>query len=118
MNESILQSIKKLLGIVPEYTAFDEDIIMNINSVFSVLAQLGISGAQGFKITNEEAVWGDVIDESYDMEMIKTYIFMKVKLMFDPPLNSSVLQSYKEQIQELEWRLNIECDETLKLDEE
>lgn len=108
--DSILTTIKKLLGITSEYTHFDADIIMHINSVFSILQQLGIGPEEGFSITDSTSVWSDYIDDAKDIEMVKTYIYMKVKLMFDPPLSSVAVDSIKNQIAELEWRLNVAVD--------
>ena len=110
--ESILNSIKKLLGMSEDYTAFDTDIIIHINSVFSILRQLGIGPEEGFIIEDESAVWSDFIGDKITIELVKTYMYMKVKLIFDPPLNASVLQSYKESIAEFEWRGNVEAETT------
>lgn len=106
MNESILTSIKKLLNISREYTAFDTDIIIHINTVFNILNQLGI-GPDGFKIEDDLTTWNSFIDDVSLLESVKSYIYLKVKLMFDPPLNSAILESNKQLINELEWRLNV-----------
>lgn len=108
--ESILTSIKKLLGMPEEYTAFDTDVIMHINSVFSILRQLGIGPETGFVIKDKSAIWSDFLGDDITIELVKTYMYMKVKLIFDPPLNASVLQSYKESIAEFEWRGNVEAE--------
>lgn len=113
--ESILTSIKKLLGIAKEYTHFDDDIIMHINSVFMTLTQLGVGPSEGFYIEDDSAYWEDFIDDPYKLQAVKTYIYLKVKLVFDPgSVGSSTLASYERQIQELEWRLNVaaESEET------
>ena len=113
MNDSILTSIKKLLGITEEYTHFDADIMMCINSVFINLTQLGIGPSNGFKIENSGNTWDEYIDDSNSdilLSAVKTYIYLKVKLIFDPPLNSSVMESIKQQISELEWRLNMQVE--------
>ena len=110
MNDSILTSIKKLLGITEEYTHFDPDIIIHINSVFMILTQLGVGPPEGFSIRDKEAVWSDYLTNSIQYESVKTYIYMKVKLMFDPPLSSSVIEAMNRMIAELEWRLNIEAE--------
>lgn len=113
--ESILTSIKKLLGIAEEYTHFDQDIIMHINSVFMTLTQLGVGPSKGFCIEDDSAYWEDFIEDPYRLQAVKTYIFLKVKLVFDPSsVGSSTLASYERQIQELEWRLNVaaESEET------
>lgn len=107
--ESILTSIKKLLGISEEYTQFDSDIIMHINTVFLNLAQLGVGPSNGFFIEDSSAKWTDFVNiaDNAQLQAIKTYIYLKVKLLFDPPLSSSVAESYNRQIAELEWRLNV-----------
>ena len=110
MEESILTSIKKMLGIAEEYEHFDTDLIMHINSVFSILTQLGAGPKNGFSIKDKHAVWKDFLSNSSMLEMIKTYVHHKVKLMFDPPLTSSVIESMNRIINELEWRINIAVD--------
>lgn len=109
--ESILTSIKKLLGIQEDYTHFDADIIMHINTVFMTLSQLGIGPPKGFSIGDDKAIWADYISgDNKNFESIKTYIYLKVKLVFDPPLSSSVIESINRTISELEWRLNVEAE--------
>lgn len=106
--ESILTSIKKLLGIAEEYTHFDNDIIMHINSVFTTLTQLGVGPSEGFYIEDDSTCWTDFIEDLTKLQAIKTYIYLKVKLVFDPgSVGSSTLAAYERQIQELEWRLNV-----------
>lgn len=110
--ESILTSIKKLLGLNEDYTQFDEDIIMHINTVFLNLTQLGVGPKNGFIIEDDSSVWSDFvdIDDNTQLHAIKTYIYLKVKLVFDPPLSSSVVESMNRMIAELEWRLNVVVD--------
>lgn len=110
--ESILTSIKKLLGIDEEYTHFDADIIMHINSVLMILTQLGVGPAEGFVIEDDTSTWVDFIPEANAAQLhaVKSYIFMKVKLIFDPPLSSAVIESMNRQIAEFEWRLNVAVD--------
>ena len=105
--ESILTSIKKLLGIDEEYTQFDDDIIMHINSVFLNLTQLGVGPSEGFLIEDDTATWDDFIGDSNQLQAVKSYVYLKVKLLFDPPLSSSVTESMNRMISELEWRLNV-----------
>ena len=105
--ESILTSIKKLLGIDEEYTQFDSDIIMHINSVFLNLTQLGVGPSEGFLIEDDTATWDDFIGDSNQLQAVKSYVYLKVKLLFDPPLSSSVIESMNRMIAELEWRLNV-----------
>ena len=104
--ESILTSIKKLLGIDEEYTQFDSDIIMHINSVFLNLTQLGVGPSEGFQIEDDSDTWEDFIGDSNQLQAVKSYVYLKVKLLFDPPLSSSVIESMNRMIAELEWRLN------------
>lgn len=108
--ESILTSIKKLLGIDEEYTQFDSDIIMHINSVFMILNQLGVGPEKGFSIQNSESAWTDFIPSGSNLEAVKTYMHLKVKLMFDPPSSSAVMEAINRTIAELEWRLNVAAD--------
>lgn len=108
--ESILTSIKKLLGIAEEYEHFDPDLIMHINSVFSILTQLGVGPSEGFSIEDKNAVWSDFISEKSKIECVKSYIHHKVKLLFDPPLGSAVIDSMERTIKELEWRLMVAVD--------
>lgn len=110
--ESILDSIKKLLGISDEYTQFDNDIIMHINTVFINLTQLGVGPAAGFFIEDNSTIWTDFVDLENEIQLnaIKSYMYLKVKLLFDPPLSSSVVQSMNNMISELEWRLNAVVD--------
>ena len=106
--ESILISIKKLLGIPKDYIQFDDDIIMHINSVLLNLTQLGVGPETGFSIEDDSSEWTDFVDIENNVQLntIKTYIYLKVKLLFDPPLSSSVVDAMNRQIAEFEWRLN------------
>lgn len=108
--ESILTSIKKLLGIAEEYTQFDADLIMHINSVFSILTQLGVGPSNGFSIEDDSATWDEFIPEGQNVELVKSYIYLKVKLLFDPPLTSAVIEAMNKNIGEFEWRLNVAAE--------
>ena len=108
--ESILTSIKKLLGIAEHDSSFDTDVIMHINTVFMVLGQVGVGPEGGFSIKDSSSVWTDFIEDTSKVEGMKTYVYLKVKEVFDPPTNSAILTNMKEVAKELEWRLNIECD--------
>nr|DAY84353.1 MAG TPA: hypothetical protein [Caudoviricetes sp.] len=108
--ESILTSIKKLLGIAEEYEHFDSDLIMHINSVFSILTQLGVGPEKGFMVTDKSAVWEDFIPSAVKLQMVKSYMHLRVKLLFDPPLGSAVIEAMNRQISELEWRIEVEAD--------
>jgi len=106
LDEKILASIKKLLGIYEENTDFDTDIIIHINSVITILNQLGIGPDRGFEI-DDNTTWGDYLDDDTKLNSVKTYIYLKVKLIFDPPMSSAIKEANKQMIDELEWRLNL-----------
>lgn len=108
--ESILTSIKKLLGIEEEYIHFDSEITMHINYVFTILLQLGIGPVNGFLIADSSATWVDFIGERIDLEAIKTYTYLKVRLAFDPPQNSFLVTAIENQIKELDWRLCVQAE--------
>lgn len=108
--ESILISIKKLLGITEEYKNFDADIIMHINSVFMILNQLGVGPTEGFRIEDDLATWDKFITDEEQLDAVKSYMHLKVKLLFDPPLSTAVMEANKQIINELEWRLNVETE--------
>lgn len=110
--ESILTSIKKLLGISEEYEHFDADLIMHINSVFMILTQLGVGPSEGFRITDESEIWTDFVSEPARIDLVKSYMYLKVKLLFDPPSSSAVIESMNRMINEFEWRLNVAADNT------
>lgn len=110
ITDSVLTSIKKLLGIAEEYEYFDADLIMHINSVFSILTQLGVGPSKGFMIEDKNATWKDFISDESKYMLVKSYMHLKVKLLFDPPLSSAVLECYKTQISEYEWRLNVAAE--------
>lgn len=111
MDDSILTSIKKLLGITEEYTQFDTDIIMHINSVFSTLTQLGVGPTSGFMIEDDGAIWSEYLKSSDPrLNFVKTYIYLKVRLVFDPPQSSAVIDAINRNISELEWRINVAVD--------
>lgn len=109
--DSILVSIKKLLGIAADYTHFDPDIIMHINSAFSVLTQLGVGPPEGFRIDDDVKTWNDFISDTIRLDAVKSYVYLKVSLMFDPPTSSAVLSAKERQISELEWRLNVAAEQ-------
>lgn len=110
MDDSILDSIKKILGMPPDYDAFDTDLVIHINSVFGILAQLGVGPAGGFSISDNTTLWKAYLGDSKDLEMVKSYIALKVRLVFDPPTIGAVMDAMKEQIREYEWRLNVQVD--------
>lgn len=108
--DSILTSIKGSIGIVEEDTSFDAQIIMHINSVFMILNQLGVGPEKCFSISDANSTWSDFISSGGNIQSVKTYMGLKVRLMFDPPTSSSVMDAMNRMISELEWRLNIEGD--------
>lgn len=108
--DSILTSIKKLLGLGEEYVVYDNDLIIHINAVFAILRQLGVGPGEGFKITSDSETWNDFLGESTLYEEVKAYMYLKVRLIFDPPINGSVTEAYKEQIKEYECRMNYTAD--------
>ena len=111
ISESILISIKKLLGIDENSTHFDADIVMHINSVFSILTQMGVGPANGFSISGKDETWSAFItDKPNIFSLVKSYVYMKVRLLFDPPLSSAAIESINRQISEFEWRLFVAAD--------
>lgn len=111
MEESILASVKKMLGITSEYDVFDSDIIMHINSVFMILAQMGVGPSTAFRIEDATSVWTDFIPKDKpNYEAVKSYVGLKVRLLFDPPASSTHMQAMNSLIAELEWRLNFEAE--------
>lgn len=106
--DSILNSTKKLLGIGSEYDMFDLDITLHINSVFSTLAQLGIGPEDDqFLITGPTETWDDFLGAQKNVNMVKSYVYLRVRLLFDPPASGFATDSITRQITELEWRLNV-----------
>lgn len=108
--ESILISIKKLLGLDKEYTCFDNDVIIHINSVLATLTQLGVGPSEGFQITDSSATWNEFISGSTQLNAVKTYVYVKVRLIFDPPTSSGTITAFNELAKELEWRLNVAAE--------
>lgn len=110
MSESILNTIKKLLGLSEEYDAFDTDVILQINSVFNTLHDLGVGPTSGFQIEGAEEEWEEFITD-IQLNRVKTYIYLKVRLVFDPPGTSFLLTAIENQIKELEWRMNVRAED-------
>lgn len=108
--DSILTSVKKMLGIMEEYEHFDADLIMHINSVFAILTQLGVGPSVGFHIRDSNDQWADFMVEDDRLSLVKSYVYLKVRLMFDPPTGSTVMTSINQQIAEYEWRLMVAAD--------
>lgn len=110
MNDSILKTVKKCLPLAPDDDYFDQELIIHINSALMTLTQLGVGPRDGTFITSEEDTWTSIIEGALDFEMVKSYVILKVKLLFDPPSSSFVLESMKNQIAEFEWRLNVQAE--------
>ena len=110
MDSSILTSIKKLLGIAEEDKTFDQDIIIHINSVLSILCQLGVGPNTEFMIEDDSAIWSDFLGEYANLTLVQSYVYMKVRLMFDPPTIGTVADAINKNISELEWRINVAVD--------
>lgn len=108
MNESILKSIKKAIGLDPDSSDFDDDLVVFINSAFFNLRQLGVGPSEGYSITGIEDTWSKFTDDDQLLTGVKPYIQQKVRLQFDPPTNSFLEQSIRKNIEEYEWRLNIQ----------
>lgn len=104
--ESILTSIKKLLMLDEDDTSFDTDIIIHINSVLSVLNQLGVGPDDGFSIADKTATWRELLGSYPNLDSVRSYVYLKVKLLFDPPTSGAVIESMNRVIGELEWRIN------------
>lgn len=112
MDDSILNTIKKMLGPDSDYDVFDTDIIIHINSALSTLTQIGVGPSTGFRITGPEETWSDFIGYGVnDLESIKTYVYLKVKMLFDPPASSFVMKAMEDNCKEIEWRLNVATDQ-------
>ena len=110
MQDSILVTIRKLVCGDPYANHFDTDLLVHINACFSILNQLGVGPEKGFVVTDETQNWGDYTADSIVLNLVKTYITLKVRLIFDPPLTSSVLEAMNKEISQLEWRLNVAVD--------
>lgn len=111
MNDSILTSTKKALGLEEDYEAFDPDIIMHINSVFSTLNQLGIGPGLGFMIEDKEALWDTFLGGDPRLNNVKTYVYLRVRMLFDPPQTGFHTTAMQDQIKELEWRINVQRED-------
>ena len=116
MEQSILNSTKKILGIAADYVAFDLDIITHINAAFSTLTQLGVGPADGFMIEDDSAEWEEYITDGPQLNSVKTYVYLKVRQLFDPPTTSYLITATEKQIEELEWRLNVNRESTQWVD--
>lgn len=115
MEPSILKSVKKNLGLDPDYTVFDLDIVMFINTAFGTLQQLGVGPVEGFGIEDESAEWDDFVIDNEELAQrntVKIYVVLRARLLFDPPVTSYLITAFEKQISELEWRLNVRREGT------
>lgn len=112
MEDSILISTKKILGIPDDYTVFDPDIITHINTAFSTLTQLGVGPAEGFMIEDETQDWQDFLGDDLQLNSVRTYVYLRTRQLFDPPTTSYMINAFDQQVKELEWRLNVHREET------
>lgn len=108
MSDSILNSTKKIVGLNDDYTTFDADVLMHINSVFATLNQIGIGPDNGFAIEDATTTWDELLGDDLRLNSVKTYVYLRVRLLFDPPTTSYLINSMNEQIHELEFRLNVQ----------
>jgi len=108
--EGVLTSVKKVLGIAEDYDHFDQDLVIHINTVFGILTQLGVGPENGFFITGSSETWNQFLTNPVLLEMVKTYVCLKVRLIFDPPISSSMTDMFNKIANELEWRINVTVD--------
>jgi hypothetical protein len=116
MSESILTSTKKILGFEEDYTVYDLDVMTHINAVFSTLSQLGVGPSSGFAIVDASAKWSDFLGDNPNLNAVQTYVYLRVRLIFDPPGTSYLVEAYDKQIKEMEWRLNVLMEKTIWVD--
>lgn len=109
-EESILEYVKRLLGIQSDYDHFDPDIIYGINAAFAVLTQLGVGPKEGFAISGDSAVWNDFLTDTMRIALVKEYVYLKTRLLFDPPTSGTLLDAYNKTAAEYEWRLYVASD--------
>jgi hypothetical protein len=120
-SDSILTSVKKVLGLAEDYEIYDLDIAMHINTALSTLTQLGIGPEDGFAIEDKTDTWDDFLQgvgSRARLNGVKTYVCLRVRLVFDPPATSFAIDSFQKQIQELEWRLNVQRENDASAEQE
>lgn len=110
MTDSILVSIKKMLGLDDEYTPFDADVLIHINSAFMTLCQMGIGPKEGFMVSDYNQTWDEFLTNKVMLGGVKTWVYLQVKMLFDPPTNSFVMDAYKTQAEQILWRLNVQAE--------
>lgn len=112
-DDSILTSVKKVLGIPSYYDHFDRDILLHLNTVMSILNQLGVGPEEGFIVEDDSTTWSDLFDGDIDtnkMMYVKSYVCLRVRLLFDPPTSSGAIDAMERQMRELEWRITVTRD--------
>lgn len=117
LDDSILRTIKLMLGLTDEITSFDEELKVHINSLFTILNQLDCISDDGFRITGYDETWGQLTDKVTIAEMIKEFMYLKVRMVFDPPGSSVVSDAFNQRIAELEWRMNVQAERLAALAE-
>ena len=117
MEESILKTIKQLIGCPDDFEQFDLDLIVHINSAFATHTHLGVGPKEGYRITGADNAWSEFEDDAQKLSLIKDYVYIKTRLLFDPPTSGSLMDSLKEQLKEMEWRLCILYDPISEDDE-
>lgn len=110
MNESILNTVKKMIGFEDDYNVFDTDLIVCINAAFSTLRQIGVGPEGGFSISDASAVWEDFGASQILLDWVKQYVYLKAKNTFDPPASATIMNAYNETMKELEWRMNLAAE--------
>ena len=110
MNDSIVATIKKMLGLTDDYTPFDMDVIVHINAAFMVLCQMGVGPKEGFQVTDYDQTWGEFLTNQVMLGGVKTYVYLYVKMLFDPPTNSFLMDAYKSQAEQILGRLNVQAE--------
>lgn len=117
LDDSILRTIKLMLGLTDEITSFDEELKVHINSLFTILNQLDCISDDGFRIAGYDETWGQLTDQVTIAEMIKEFMYLKVRMVFDPPGSSVVSDAFNQRIAELEWRMNVQAERLAALEE-
>lgn len=115
MIESILESVKKKLGLAPEYDVFNEDLVITINSALSTLTQIGVGTAEGFSITGADEEWSAFLGSDPGFAGVKDYVYLRTRMVFDPPTTSYMITAMEKQISELEWRINVYYESKARL---
>lgn len=113
-SDKILSSVKATLGICEDDDSFDVEIVLHINTVLSNLTQIGVGPEEGFSVIDGSEPWSDFIEDSKTLQNVKSYVFLKVKTLFDPPASSIIMDAYKEQMKELEFRMFVTTDNSKK----